>query len=603
MENEQSLVQDLKEKLKKALFTTAIKQNIEGKQVFIVSDDVEDRQGEVISTEGWKLENYKKYPVLLWGHNANEPLIGHGTNLRYRDVSGKKKLTFEPKFHRKSKLSQLVSDLVEENWIRGVSVGFRPLEKDGNVYKKQELLEVSFVNVPANPNALNLAYSKGYKEETISKIMDVEKAKEIEAIEQEKLKSEKVKKITEKLAKQLKEAKEIMGDNLVEKEGPEDNDEKMETFEIVGKPYPNEHACRLFKPEAFQSGSFRRMTRKHEGKEYSVIMGKLKDEDTMTEQGYRYSKDIWSAGDAKSHCDSHNGISFEAATEKESCESCEDELETEKKAVIPYLECPMADEGMAWNAGAEVKKASGDAAKLKKMHAWIDSGADGFNADERQWYKLPHQRGDGSQAVVWRGVAAAMGALLGARGGVKIPDADRKGVYNHLAKHYEQFGKEVPEFKEYTEQELKEMFGKIPAGKPEEAGHMGDMQADIRELKNILSEMSERSKERDKILFETNKKEVEKAFKNIRLRLDAVSNGIKPDDGLEQRFDNIENNIEDLALGLQTFVLENKSSEENPKRSSDAEDRLKRIDKKTEQTRRVASVVLDKLNKTLQKIK
>jgi len=59
--------------------------------------------------------------------------------------------------------------------------------------------------------------------------------------------------------------------------------------------------------------------------------------------------------------------------------------------------------------------------------------------------KLPHHRpSDGS--VVWRGVAAAMAALMGARGGVDIPDGDRRAVYNHLASHYRQFDKEPPEF-------------------------------------------------------------------------------------------------------------------------------------------------------------
>ena len=32
---------------------------------------------------------------------------------------------------------------------------------------------------------------------------------------------------------------------------------------------------------------------------------------------------------------------------------------------------------------SEVKKATGDAKKLKVMHAWVDSGADNYNAEER----------------------------------------------------------------------------------------------------------------------------------------------------------------------------------------------------------------------------
>jgi len=79
-------------------------------------------------------------------------------------------------------------------------------------------------------------------------------------------------------------------------------------------PFPNEHACRLRDPGDFEADSFRRTQREHEGKPYSVIMGRLEGEETMTEQAYRYPKDDWSAGEARSHCQDHDG-SFEAAAE------------------------------------------------------------------------------------------------------------------------------------------------------------------------------------------------------------------------------------------------------------------------------------------------
>ena len=82
------------------------------------------------------------------------------------------------------------------------------------------------------------------------------------------------------------------------------------------RPYPNEHACRLREPGDFEDGSFRRVEREHEGKKYAVIMGKLKGEDKMTEQAYRYPKDTWSVEAARKHCTDHNGKSFEPATEK-----------------------------------------------------------------------------------------------------------------------------------------------------------------------------------------------------------------------------------------------------------------------------------------------
>jgi len=53
-------------------------------------------------------------------------------------------------------------------------------------------------------------------------------------------------------------------------------------------------------------------------------MGRLKDETSMTEQAYRYAKDIWAASDARSHCKDHDG-SFEAAKK-------------EKKSMEPQIE-------------------------------------------------------------------------------------------------------------------------------------------------------------------------------------------------------------------------------------------------------------------------
>ena len=81
------------------------------------------------------------------------------------------------------------------------------------------------------------------------------------------------------------------------------------------KPYPNEHACRLREPGDFQADSFRRVTREHEGKRYDVIMGRLKGEDTMSEQAYRYPIKVWSETQARAHCADHEGH-FEAAAPK-----------------------------------------------------------------------------------------------------------------------------------------------------------------------------------------------------------------------------------------------------------------------------------------------
>jgi len=118
------------------------------------------------------------------------------------------------------------------------------------------------------------------------------------------------------------------------------------------------------------------------------------------------------------------------------------------KAVIPYRDLGKADENVSWDGPAEV--AAAEVSDLKLMCAWVDSA----NADVKSAYKLPHHKASG-HAAVWRGVAAAMAALLGARGGTKIPPGDRKSVFSHLSRHYSDFGKESPEFKQYSEAAVK----------------------------------------------------------------------------------------------------------------------------------------------------
>ena len=119
-----------------------------------------------------------------------------------------------------------------------------------------------------------------------------------------------------------------------------------------------------------------------------------------------------------------------------------------EKSVIPFKDFGIvADMGTEWDAGKEVRASDTD--DLLKMSTWYDKE----NPDVKGSYKLPHHRQSDKKSI-WRGVTGAMAALLGARGGVSVPDADRKGIYNHLAKHYKQFDREAPEFKDLEEKEL-----------------------------------------------------------------------------------------------------------------------------------------------------
>ena len=98
-------------------------------------------------------------------------------------------------------------------------------------------------------------------------------------------------------------------------------------------PYPNEHACRLKSPGSFKPGSFKRTTRKSAGKVYSIIMGRLKGETTMTEQAYRYDKKTWTASSAGAHCKDHDGT-FEAAAKTATIEEIKQIIKKARNTAI-----------------------------------------------------------------------------------------------------------------------------------------------------------------------------------------------------------------------------------------------------------------------------
>jgi len=117
------------------------------------------------------------------------------------------------------------------------------------------------------------------------------------------------------------------------------------------------------------------------------------------------------------------------------------------KGVIPFKAYPTEPEDAPWDGPAEIKAA--EVEDLKVICTWYDSE----KPDVKSSYKLPHHRAKGYR-VVWRGVSAAMAALLGARGGVDVPEKDRQGIYDHLVQHYAQFDKEPPEFRAYAPMDL-----------------------------------------------------------------------------------------------------------------------------------------------------
>ena len=127
----------------------------------IVSTEDRDRQGEVVSMDGWDLTFYKMNPVVLWAHDYTAQPIGVCTQIGVETIAGKQCLVAEGKF-APTEEGQQIRALYDGGFLKTTSVGFivKEFDQENGTITKQELLEFSFVPVPANPWAVSLSMAK-----------------------------------------------------------------------------------------------------------------------------------------------------------------------------------------------------------------------------------------------------------------------------------------------------------------------------------------------------------------------------------------------------------------------------------------------------------
>jgi HK97 family phage prohead protease len=140
---------------------------------FISSDETLDRYNEIISASGWKLANYQRNPVFQNAHQYGDILHTLGRALVTQVTSGKlmQRIEFACDVNP---MARIAYGLYKGKFLNAVSVGFVPVRwedgTDKTTYRRrfleQELLEVSAVGIPANPNALALGLKSGAVEKS-----------------------------------------------------------------------------------------------------------------------------------------------------------------------------------------------------------------------------------------------------------------------------------------------------------------------------------------------------------------------------------------------------------------------------------------------------
>lgn len=132
----------------------------------VASTEEADRDGDVIVASGWELDNFRKNPVVLFARRYDSPPIAKALETRIRQG----KLMFKLQFASRSEypFADTIYRLYRGGFLKSFSVGFIPKDWEelrgaakGRLFKRQELVEISAVPVPSNPNALAKAQKSG----------------------------------------------------------------------------------------------------------------------------------------------------------------------------------------------------------------------------------------------------------------------------------------------------------------------------------------------------------------------------------------------------------------------------------------------------------
>lgn len=130
---------------------------------FIITTNNVDRYGDIVEPSGMDATLFLENPVFLFNHISSSDLMPIGKCLKLDTADNG--VIGETIIHGKTELSKDALVMVQEGYLRAVSIGFMPTEWENmptekgswcepRRYTKWQLLEYSLVNIPANPYAL-----------------------------------------------------------------------------------------------------------------------------------------------------------------------------------------------------------------------------------------------------------------------------------------------------------------------------------------------------------------------------------------------------------------------------------------------------------------
>lgn len=152
-----------------------------------VSSTQPARDGGIIPVGEWRTDNFRRYPVILAGHDYAGAMtrfpIGMADTLEFDDDG----MLAEIALHGANDASAEAIRILDAGFPIATSVGFRadsieaPTERSAPyTFRGVELLEISLVSVPSDPNALIM---HGYPTDTDTRLAAI--VQRLEALEQQ----------------------------------------------------------------------------------------------------------------------------------------------------------------------------------------------------------------------------------------------------------------------------------------------------------------------------------------------------------------------------------------------------------------------------------